>query len=228
VRTEQELLRLRRLCSMFLNDKEFSGAGDMQVTDDMAVSVALQACLPILYLGLSRYQGVKGIVMHADEVLALRAEMDDDGVVHEYAEPLSGEAMQGGPVMLSWTDVAEAGESAAWAYNVVIHEFAHVLDMQTQSSRANLATPELRRAHRAWLDALAHEFRDFADAVDSGSESVLDPYGAQSLEEFFAVASEAFFVQALEMQQTHSALYELMRQYYQQDPASHVSKRSPT
>ena len=219
-RSPDELLRLRRLTSMFLSDKEFSGAGGMQVDDEVAVAVALQACLPILNLGLSRYGGFKGIVIHADEVMAQRTEMDEDGVVHEYAEALTGEVMQGGPVTLSWSDVADAGETAALAYNVVIHEFAHVLDMHSHASQTHLATPELRRAHQRWNDLLLEEFQSFVISVESGAETVLDPYGAESPQEFFAVASEAFFVQPEEMWREQAALYDLMRQYYQQDPAT--------
>ncbi len=225
--TEDELLRLRRLSTLFLNDKEFSGAGAMHISDEVAAAVALQACLPILNLGLSRYDGFKGIVLHVDEVVAHRSETDGDGIVHEYDEPISGEAMQGGPVMLSWRDVADAGETAAWAYNVVIHEFAHVLDMHSATSQAHLATPELREAHQRWLQALSQEFQHFVRTVDSGIHTLLDPYGSESMEEFFAVASEAFFVQASEMQQAQSDLYELMRRYYQQDPAARRFK-TPT
>jgi MtfA peptidase len=220
LRTDDELFRLRRLSTLFLNDKEFSGAQGMQIDDEVAVTVALQACLPILNLGLSRYQGFKGIVVHADEVLAQRVETDEDGVVHEYAEPLSGEAMQGGPVMLSWPDVAEAGETAAWAYNVVIHEFAHVLDMDSNALQAHLSTPELRTAHERWLQDLTLQFEGFARDVDCGADTLLDPYGAESLQEFFAVASEAFFVRAAELQQTQSVLYDLLRRYYLQDPVA--------
>jgi MtfA peptidase len=224
LRAHDELVRLRRLSTLFLNDKEFSGAQGMQIDDEVAVAVALQACLPILNLQLSRYRGFKGIVVHADEVLAQRVETDEDGVVHEYAEPLSGEAMQGGPVMLSWPDVAEAGETAAWAYNVVIHEFAHVLDMDRNALQSHLSTPELRAAHQRWLQDLTLEFEGFAHAVDCGVATLLDPYGAQSLQEFFAVASEAFFVQAAELQQTQGALYDLLRHYYQQDPAASIRR----
>ena len=219
-RTHDELMRLRRLSTLFLADKEFSGAGGMCVTDEVAVAVALQACLPILNLGLSYYDGLKSIVLHPDEVLAQRVEMDENGVVHEYAEPLSGEAMQGGPVMLSWRDVAEADETAASAYNVVIHEFAHVLDMSQHGERARCLTPESRLLQQQWLHALSKEYRGFADAVERETHSVLDPYGAQSLQEFFAVASEAFFVQPIELQQAHSNLYALMRDHYLQDPAA--------
>ena len=220
MRTGDELLRLRRLSTLFLANKEFSGANGMQVSDEVAVAVAMQACLPILNLGLACYSGFKGIVIHADEVVAQRVEIDDNGVVHEYAESLSGEAMQGGPVMLSWRDVADAGETAAWGYNVVIHEFAHVLDMSCQGPHAQSGTPELRGSHQQWLRGLTQEFQLFVDAVRRDAHTVLDPYGAQSLQEFFAVASEAFFVQPLELQHTQNDLYQLMRDCYLQDPAA--------
>ena len=98
-----DLAALRRLTSLFLDEKEFSGAGGLKVTDAMAVRIAVQACLPVLRLGLQPYRGFVGIVVHPDEVVAAREVVDDDGVVHNYDEVLSGEAMEGGPLMLSWT-----------------------------------------------------------------------------------------------------------------------------
>lgn len=220
MRTDEERVKLRRLSTLFLIDKEFSGAHGMQVDDEVAVAVALQACLPILNLGLTRYESFRSIVMHADEVLAQRTLIDDDGVVHEFTESLSGEAMQGGPVMLSWPDVAASNAAAGRAYNVVIHEFAHVLDMHGHASQAHLATAELRQAHKDWLHAFSQQFQDFVQSVNNGTDTVLDAYGAESIEEFFAVASEAFFVRAHDLQQALSGLYQLMCQYYQQDPAA--------
>ena len=128
-RSASDLKQLRRLATLFLNEKEFTGIGGLIVTDEMAVSIAAQACLPVLRFGLAPYRGFVGIVVHADEVVARRSTTDDDGIVHEYDEVLTGEAMEGGPVMLSWRDVSQAGSTAEWGYNVVIHEFAHVLDM---------------------------------------------------------------------------------------------------
>ncbi len=215
-----ELQTLRRLTTLFLSEKEFTGAQGMEVDDDVAVAVAVQACLPILNLGLARYAGFKGIVIHADEVVARRVEVDDDGVVHEYAEPLTGEAMQGGPVMLAWSDVADAGETAAWAYNVVIHEFAHVLDLHSHAAQTHLATPALRLAHETWLQALKLEYAEFCKSVEQDFDTLIDPYGAESVEEFFAVASEAFFVQPVDLKREQPSLYDLLRGYYLQDPAA--------
>jgi MtfA peptidase len=172
----------------------------------------------VLELGLAWYDGFRGIVVHADTVLARRAVMDDDGVVHEYDEELSGEAMEGGPIMLSWRDVDDAGESAEWAYNVVIHEFAHVLDMR--DGPADGIPPLPSRAERErWQAVLAREYDDFCDASDAGHDTLLDPYGAQSIDEFFAVASEAFFVAAAALAMEHPDLYDLLGSFYRQDPA---------
>ena len=118
------------MATLFLAEKEFSGARGLVVSDEMAVAIAAQACLPALALGLDWLDGFVGIVVHEDAVVARREVEDDDGVVHAYDEELSGEAMSGGPVMLAWRDVDEAGESAADGYNVVVHEFAHVIDMR--------------------------------------------------------------------------------------------------
>jgi MtfA peptidase len=138
-RSAADVQGLRELATLFLADKEFAGAHGLHVDDEMAVTIAAQACLPVLRLGLHWYQDFKGIVVHADAVVAQREVVDADGVVHQYEEELSGEAMQGGPLMLSWQDVAESGSSAEWGYNVVIHEFAHVLDRRAQRARTLVA-----------------------------------------------------------------------------------------
>jgi Mlc titration factor MtfA (ptsG expression regulator) len=102
---------LRRLTSLFLDRKEFSGAHGFDVTDQIAVAVAAQACLPVLALGLQLYDGFVGIVLHADQVVVTREVTDDHtGVVHGYDDVLAGEAMEGGPMMLSWADVSAGGE----------------------------------------------------------------------------------------------------------------------
>ncbi len=209
---------LRRLATLFLAQKEFHGAAGFVVTDEIAVAIAAQACLPVLRLGLEMYDSFVGIVVHADEVVARRTVMDDDGVVHEYDEALSGEAMERGPLMLSWHDVAQAGESAEWAYNVVIHEFTHVLDMRDGESDGVPLLPN-RAARDAWCAVIDAEFGEFCERVDAGDDTLLDPYGAQSVDEFFAVSSEAFFVASDQLCHEHPRLHELLCGYFQQNPA---------
>ncbi len=217
LRNTDDLQRLRELATLFLAQKEFSGAHGLQVSDAMAVAIAAQACLPILRLGLSAYGGFVGIVVHAGAVAAPRESVDEAGVVHHYTQAISGEAMSGGPMMLAWHDVADAGRSAEWGYNVVIHEFVHVLDMHA----ARHGMPALEGpAGAAWPRALEHEYREFCTRVDAGEDTFLDPYGAEAIEEFLAVASEAYFVAPQALRDEHPRLYELLCRFFLQDPAA--------
>jgi len=212
-RSAEDLAELRRLSSLFLASKEFHGVDGFEVTDEVALAVAAQACLPVLHLGLSWYEGFVGIVMHADEVLAQREYVDEDGVVHHYEEALAGEAMEGGPLMLTWTALDAQEFDPDSVYNVVIHEFAHVIDMR--DGYADGVPPLASSAARAaWLDVLEPEWQRFCDRVDAGEPTLIDPYGAESLEEFFAVAVEAFFVapEALAIEQP--ALHRLLAGFF--------------
>ena len=208
---------LRRLTSLFLDRKEFTSTGDLRLSNDVVVAIAAQACLPILHLGLDRYDGFVGIVVHPDHVVARREVADEAGVVHEYDEVLAGEAVQGGPVMLSWRDVRNAGHSAGSGYNVVIHEFAHVLDMATGRADGVPVLPADIPA-REWATLMQDEYARFVKRVDAEEETVLDPYGATGPEEFFAVASESFFVSPQQLSREHAALYRMLARFYRQDP----------
>ena len=217
--SQEDAAELRRLTSLFLDAKEFSTTGGLRLTDAMAVAIAAQASLPVLRLGLARYQHFVGIVVHPDAVVAPRSVQDPDGVVHEYTESLAGEAMDGGPVMLSWPDVRRSGQSARHGYNVVIHEFAHVLDMA--SGHAD-GMPELMAELPAkeWRATLQAAFLQLEQDLEAARPTLLDPYGATGPEEFFAVASETFFVNAPQMKKEHPALYGMLSRFYLQDPAS--------
>jgi Mlc titration factor MtfA (ptsG expression regulator) len=217
-RSDEDLARLRKLTSLFLDEKEFSGASGLVVNDAMAVYIAVQACLPVLNLGLAHYRGFVGIVVQPDEVLVRREVTDDDGIVHAYDDVISGEAPGNGPMMLSWHDISEAASLADWAYNVVIHEFAHVLDMGDGEADGVPPLPSTQ-ARDAWIAVIDAEYERFCEQVDKHAETVLDPYGATSVDEFFAVAAEAFFVTPKEMRAEHPALYEMLARYFQQDPA---------
>jgi MtfA peptidase len=230
--SDDDKTHLREQCQQFLARKEFHAVPPLVLTDDIALAIAAQACLPVLKLdgGVSLYDGWVGIVLHADEVVATREWMDEDGVVHEFDEPLSGEALEGGPVTLSWRDVRMAStayqpehetahdEVDAESYNVVIHEFTHKLDML--DGEVNGAPPLPAPAARAhWLAVLHDEYARFCTAVDSGEDTYLDPYAAEHESEFFAVASEAYFVDAARFKAAHPALYNLLNSYYIQDTA---------
>lgn len=189
---------LRKLTAQFLTQKEFSGAHGLVVTDEMAVAIAAQACLPILNLGLKLYDDFKGIVLHPGAMLARRSVVDAAGVNHFYKEEIAGEAMEGGPITLSWQDVAASSERQARGYNVVIHEFVHKLDMRDGTANGCPPLPN-RDAKVQWQAAMQTAYEAFKERVVMAErfgfeKPWLDAYGATSPAEFFAVASEAYFV----------------------------------
>jgi Mlc titration factor MtfA (ptsG expression regulator) len=220
--TQHERAQLRALCAHFLVEKEFTGANGLQVTDAMALSIAAQACRPLLHMHgpdghpvrrpadvLDWYDDFVGIVLQPGAVLARREVRDPVGVVHHYTEALAGEAMDGGPLMLSWEDVASAGERAAIGHNVVIHEFVHKMDMRELSPgehpQGAPVLPDgflgLARAEAAahWHRVMSETCAAFREAVAMaerfGAEPPwLDAYAAQDAAEFFAVTCEAYFV----------------------------------
>ncbi len=217
-RSLDDLQRLRTLTLAFLDRKEFQVVGGLELTDTMAVAIAAQACVPVLHLGLDAYDSFVGIVVQPDEVRVRREWMDEAGVVHEEDQDLAGEAVPGGPVMLSWVDVQQAGEALDTGYNVVIHEFIHVLD----AANGNLdGTPRLpdRTTHQHWQLVMAAAWRRHIRAVEQDRPTLIDPYGAQAIEEFFAVAAECFFTQGRALKANESALYEAFATYFQQDTA---------
>ena len=193
----------------FLRDKEFHGAQGFVITDEVALAIAAQAVLPVLHLqgGLDWYDDFVGIVVHPAEVVARRKTTDEAGVVHEYDEVVAGEAMDRGPVMLSWQDVLrEQRHRATQGYNVVIHEFAHKIDMRDGAAdgcpplpagfagtprRATRAPPGSRCCSRPTTPSARRPSWPSASAARRPGST---PTARESIGEFFAVACEAYFV----------------------------------
>lgn len=210
--------QLRGMVAQFLAAKEFDGAHGLQISDAMAVAIAAQACLPVLHLGLHWYDDFKGIVVHPGAMLARREVVDDAGVVHCYKEALSGEAMQHGPVTLSWADVAAAGDSAQAGYNVVIHEFVHTLDMRSGSADGCPPRPS-RLVWESWRVTMQASYVRFQEKLTMaerfGAEQPwLDAYAATAPAEFFAVTAEAYFVNRSRFGQEFPELLPLFKQFF--------------
>src|SRR5512134_373944 len=156
--------KLRELALLFLSEKEFSGAHGLEVTDAMRVAIAAQACLPILELGLDWYAGFTGIVVYPGDFRVRRSEVDEDGVVHEWHDELAGEAMPGGPVVISWD---------AAAYDRQINVVIHKLDMVDGAADGMPPLhPGMQR--RAWMRAFEEAYQGFCDAVERGRNTWLD------------------------------------------------------
>ncbi|WP_131110935.1 zinc-dependent peptidase [Sulfuricystis thermophila] len=210
---EEDRQRLRALAREFIASKEWSGAQGLQLTAQIQLSIALQACLPILNLGLDWYRGWIGIVVYPGDFVIPRQIVDEDGVVHEYDDPVLGEAWEGGPVLLSWfDDPTEPGD-----VSIVIHEFAHKLDM---TNGAVDGMPRLHAEMRAadWSAAYQSAFDDFCRRVEAGEKTAIDPYAAEHPSEFFAVTSEVFFEAPDLLMAAYPAVYAQLALFYRQDP----------
>jgi Mlc titration factor MtfA (ptsG expression regulator) len=215
----EEKSRLRALTEAFLAEKEFTSAGGLELTDAMCVSIAAQGCLPILNLGLESYRDWVGVIVYPDEFIIPRTVEDEFGVVHEYDDVASGEAWEGGPLLVSWHDAQMAGDG----YNVVIHEFAHKLDMLNGEADGIPPLPP-GMPRKDWEETLLAAYEDFcalADKADErGEETLLDPYAAESPGEFFAVMSETFFETPDILREEYPKLYKQFNRFYRQDPAA--------
>jgi Mlc titration factor MtfA (ptsG expression regulator) len=228
--TGDEEARLRELTVLFLDAKQMTGARGLALSNEIRLSIAIQACLPVLNLGLEYYAGWVGIVIYPGEFVVPRAEYDDDGVVHEYDEGIAGESWEAGPVILSWEDVALAAGDDDTGYNVVIHEFAHKIDMLNGVADG---LPPLHRdmERKAWQAALGAAYEDFCRRVDRYDEEdaaldefAIDPYAAEHPSEFFAVLSEVFFVSPHMVLAEYPEVYAQFVRFYRQDPAARLSR----
>jgi Mlc titration factor MtfA (ptsG expression regulator) len=204
--------KLKEVVLLFLAEKQFTGAHGFEVTDAIRLAIAAQACLPIRELGLDWYRGWSGIVVYPGDFKVRRSATDEDGVVHEWDDELAGEAMPGGPVVISWDAAAHDPE-----INVVVHEFAHKLDMLTGAPNG---VPPLHAGmdRGAWRKAFTEAYAGFCDAVERSQDTWLDPYAAEHPSEFFAVLSEAFFEEPAETKRRYPDVYDQLKLFYRQEP----------
>lgn len=242
--TATERQRLKLLSTHFLQEKEFHGAHGLKVTDMMALTVAAQACLPLLHIlppsgkrnshplaSLDWYGDFVGIVVQPGAAVARRNHTDATGVVHQYEEVLAGEAMDRGPIMLSWEDVLAAPDTVGRGGNLVIHEFAHKIDMHGMGAgNTPDGAPPLpgalwglhseARAREHWRSVMANAYAEFREALSlaerfGGDMPWLDAYAATHPAEFFAVSCEAYFVNRSRFEQEFPALATLYDGFFQ-------------
>lgn len=209
-------MRLRGLARAFIVEKQWTAAQGLVLDASMQLSIALQACLLVLNLGLDWYRGWVGIIIYPGDFVIPRASMDENGVVHEYEDPILGEAWEGGPLLLSWFPAAEQPRGI----NVVIHEFAHKLDMLHGGIANGMPPLHPGMSRHDWQSAMSSAYEDFLRDVEHGKEITLDPYGAEHPGEFFAVLSEAFFETPEIIRNRYPEVYEQLQQFYRQDPCA--------
>jgi MtfA peptidase len=228
--TAEENRRLRLIACDFLSRKSIVGAAGIAITEGMKVEIAAQACILVLELGVDYFDGWSDVIIYPSQFMPEREVIDEMGVVHTTRDPLAGEAWLGGPVILSWEDVARTGsDNAVDGFNVVIHEFAHKLDMI--NGEAN-GLPPLGKSMsmKVWKDAFMPAYLHFCEIVDkaeAGSSHdngaaldtlLIDPYASENPAEFFAVCSEAFFEIPDNLIAAYPRVYEQLKLFYRQDP----------
>jgi Mlc titration factor MtfA (ptsG expression regulator) len=208
---------LQRLVKHFLHKKTFVGCGGLEITEEMRVTIAAQACLLLLGRPSKVYPGLHAVLVYPGAFLVPRNEIDAAGVVTETRQDLLGESWGDGRVVLSWEHVRRMGNQAEGTHNVVLHEFAHQLDSESGSTNGApfLGSPE---RYRSWSQILARDFDLLRRDTSWGYRDVLDPYGATNPAEFFAVATETFFELPHALAARHPELYAEFQAYFRVDP----------
>lgn len=242
--TPEEGARLREMAGQFLRDKHLEAVGGLVLDAEMAWLVAIQACVPVLNLGLGFLDNWRTIILYPDGFIPAGSVVDEAGVFHARG-PHMGEAWPNGPIVISWGDVerdlgwgegdeveevdleedgecGECGEVFGYPLNVILHEVAHQLDVRSGEFDG---MPPLHggMAVEAWIRDFTRAEKRLRRAVARGGEVWLDPYALESPAEFFAVSCETFFLAPEWMMAAEPALYGHLRDYFRQDPLARLS-----
>jgi Mlc titration factor MtfA (ptsG expression regulator) len=201
--------RIESLARIFLDEVGFVGCAGLEVTLEMRLMIAFQACLLVVEHGIDAYGSLRSVLVYPDQFLVEDEIADESGVITPLRRALSGQALDTARVVLSWSDVRDSGRG----YNVVLHEFAHHLDHTVDQSLSSPAAGD-------WRTLLQGEYAALRTAVAAGVATLIDPYGAETPAEFLAVATEVFFELPLELSLRHPALYQALVELYALDPAS--------
>lgn len=225
---DAERTELHALIQVFIAEKQWEGCGDLELDDEIVVTIAAQACILLLGLPHDYYRNVESILVYPSAVIPPERTL---GVFEQVNSPLYGpmplvgQAFVKGPVILVWDSVLHGARHPRDGHNVVYHEFAHKLDMLDGAADG---TPPLDRDLLAqWVDVCSREFLRLRSLAEKGQKTFLDTYGTKNEAEFFAVATEEFFDRPLALQKDAPDLYQLLSSYYRQEPAERVNFTCP-
>ena len=209
---------LEGLVRIFLAEKSFEGCGGLELTDEIKLTIAGQACLLLLHRETDIYPNVDAILVYP-HAYRVPTQQHDGAVVIDGDQDRLGESWQRGLVVVAWDHVLSGATQPSDGQNVVLHEFAHQLD--GESGQMN-GTPELgaRARYASWAHVLSGEFQELTRRLHAGRSSDIDSYGATNPAEFFAVLTEMFFETPRALKQRHGELYEELAAFYKQDPAA--------
>jgi Mlc titration factor MtfA (ptsG expression regulator) len=209
--------QLKRLILQFLHQKKFVGCDGLDITDEIRVTIAAQACLLLLNRPTNAYPDLKLILVYPSAFIAPRAELGLGGTVTHASQTLAGESWSDGRVILAWDHSQHGALSFADGHNVVIHEFAHQLDSESGKTNGAPLLPS-RAAYQRWSSVFQPEYDRLQQAAMEQTESVIDFYGATNPAEFFAVTAEAFFGKPCQLAEHHPRLFDELIRYFRVDP----------
>jgi len=218
--------QLRRMVVQFLHQKKFVGCAGLEVSDEMRITIAAQACLLLLNKPSKVYRALHTILVYPGAFIARREEVEAGGVITPSRRQMLGESWSDGRIVLSWEDVARGTLDWRGGNNVVLHEFAHQLDSESGSNNGApyLGSPD---SYRSWSEVLSRDFHNLRMNAMYRQHTVMDPYGATNPAEFFAVATETFFEKPYQMAEHHAELYAEFLKYYRVDPRQWMSPPPP-
>lgn len=227
---DAERAKLRALIQVFIAEKYWEGAGGLELTDEIRVTIAAEACLLLLGLPHNYYKNVETIIVYPSTVVPPERRLgffETATAPVESSHPIIGQAFHQGPVIIIWDAALQGGRHPELGHNVIYHEFAHKLDMLDGAADG---TPPLRdRAeYRDWVKTCASEYLRLKRDADRGKKTFLSAYGATNEAEFFAVATEQFFDQPQVMIRHAPELYRVLKEYYRQDPVLRLGKNNCT
>lgn len=220
-------IRLRALSERFLAHKTFSAAAGHELTLAQCQAIAALACLPVVHLGFAALSGWREVIVYPGEFRVQREHHDEHtGVITEGHDDLIGEAWERGPLILSWADVATDLAQPFDGFNVVIHEVAHKLDMRDGAMNGVPHLPA-HLPRRDWIAAMQPAYDALVAAVDAGRDTLIDPYAAESVEEYFAVTSELHFSDPATLRRAAPDVAHALARYYGPPPDLQKTRRQP-
>jgi Mlc titration factor MtfA (ptsG expression regulator) len=207
---------------VFLDEKHFEGCGGLELTDEIRVTIAAQACLLLLHRETDYYPRLKSILVYPAGYTERGTRMIGDGIWEDAPDDRLGHTQQRlGALVLAWDSAKLGAADPSDGENLVLHEFAHQLDFEDDVTDGTPAL-ETRAEYLTWARVMREEFDALREAEAQGAATVIDQYGATNPAEFFAVVTEAFFERPHALRRRHPALYAELAHFYRQDPAMYV------
>ncbi|MCL1080105.1 zinc-dependent peptidase [Parashewanella spongiae] len=209
-------LQLKRHIQVFIDEKQFIGCDGMQITDEVKVTIAAQACLLLLNKPTDYYPKLRQILVYP-AAFYVNSPQNDNGIVSKKRRLLLGESWQQGQVILSWRDTLISAEDPYDGHNLIFHEFAHQLDQESGNANGAPFLPN-NDDYEMWSKILNQEFIKLQQCAEQQIPSLFDYYGATNPAEFFAVITEVFFEQPQAMHQDYPQLYQQLIKVYVVNP----------